>query len=80
MSTTVVSSRDTPPILEFPKHILDFVSLLIELAVELDFLFSIFLRGNAGFDAFLAQSVTKPICVVTAISEQPFCRRENVND
>jgi len=36
MSTAVIASSDTPPILEFTEHILDFMPLFIKLAIELD--------------------------------------------
>ena len=73
MSTAVIAGRDTSPILEFPKHILDFVSLLIELSVELDFGFAVLLCRDAGFDAFLTQGISEPIGIISTISQQSFC-------
>ena len=67
LGATVVSGCDTPPILEPAKHVLDFMTLLVELAVMRYWDLSVRPRWNAGLDFALNVMC---FCVVKTLARQ----------
>lgn len=73
MGATIVAHGDTPPIFEFGKHILNFVTVFVEFLVVMDVAFTICAGRDAGSDALSRSRVSDPICVIPAISQHRFC-------
>lgn len=51
MCATIIAHGDPPPILDFRKHILDFVTVFVEFRVVTDVVFTIGAGRDAGSDA-----------------------------
>lgn len=76
MGAAIVAHRDTPPVFDFGKHVLDFVPLFVESFVVIDGLLPVLGRRNAGLDASLAQSLTQAVAVVATVADQRFGKRQ----
>ena len=76
MGTAVVAHSDAAPILQAPKHDLDFMPLFIKGFIVVDGNLAVFFAGNAGGDAAGPQAMTEPIGIITAIGEQGAGLRE----
>ena len=51
MCATIIAYGDPPPIFDFRKHILDFVTVFVEFRVVTDVVFTIGAGRDAGSDA-----------------------------
>ena len=69
MCTTVVSGVNSAPVLEPAKHVLDFMTLLVELAVMRYWDLSVRPRWNAGLDFALRQGLSKPVGIVAFVGQ-----------
>lgn len=70
MGASVVSGSDASPILDPAEHVLDTVSLPIEDFVVVGRVTSLPAWWNARGNAFVFQSITEPVGVVTTIRQQ----------
>jgi hypothetical protein len=70
MGASVVTGVDAPPVLEPAEHILNFVTLAIELSVMFDWYFPIGFRRNARRDAALGESLAEPAGVIPLVAEE----------
>jgi len=75
---SVVAHGDTPPVLEFCKHVFDFMALFVEDGIVRDKGFSVFLGWNAGRDAFFFQYLPEPVGIIAPVCEQFFGLRQSV--
>ncbi len=73
MGAPIVAHGDRPPIFEFGKHVLDFVSVLVERLVVQDAAGTICPRRNAGNDTERLQRGSESIGIIPAISQQCVC-------
>jgi len=80
MSASVISSCDTPPILEASEHILDFMALFIEDFIILYFLLPVFLWWNTRRDALIDQCLPEPIGVISFVGQQMPGSREIIDE
>ena len=71
MRTSVVTCCDAPPVLEFPEHAFDLVSLVIEGFAIGVFSFTSLTGWDAGLHAFCCECVSELIAVI------PFVANEN---
>jgi len=78
MGASVVSGCNAPPILELAEHVLDFMSLTIEVFVIIDGLLAASGRRNAGCDAFVRQGLAEPVAVVPLVAEQARSIRQGI--
>ena len=72
MRTSVVAGVNASPVLEFSKHVFDFVTLAIELFVMCDRLFSIGFGRYAGFDLPFRERFSEPVRIITFLPVQLF--------
>ena len=70
MGASVVSGCNTAPVLEFSKHILDFVALPVEDFVIVEGMLSVFSAGDAWCDAAFGQFLAEPSAVIASICDQ----------
>ena len=70
MGTTVISCGNSSPILESAKHYLYFMPLLIQSFVIRNRFFSIPLAWDASSDAFVTQSFTEPVGIISPVCEK----------
>lgn len=76
MGATVVTHRNTPPILDAAKHDLDFVTLFVESFAVAAFLLAVGARWDARRDAFLLQGGDQPVGVIPSVGDHMLCSRE----
>jgi len=72
VGTAVIACCDASPVLQFAKHIFDFVALFVEFLVVLYFYFSVLLRRDTWRDTFMTQSLSEPIRIIPTISKKVF--------
>lgn len=70
VDASVVSSGNSAPILEAPKHNLNFMALLIESFIIFCRVLSISFGRNAGSYASIEQCLTKPVRIIASICQQ----------
>ncbi len=80
MGASVVTCCDASPVLEAAEHVLDPVSLAIELLVVADRAFSASGWRNAGLDALVDQRFPEPVAVVAAIGNQACGLWQSIED
>ena len=78
MRTSVIAHGNSAPVFEPAEHDLYFVSLLIELFVICNRVFSISFGRNAWSYAFIKQCVAKPSSIVASIRKKCFGIRQGV--
>ena len=69
---------DAPPVLEFAKHILDFVAAFVERLVERDCGFAVGFWRDAGFYAARLECASKPVSIVAFVTQQSFGIRNGI--
>ena len=65
----VISSRDTPTLLDLVEEPFDQVARAVQVRAEADRVFAIALRRDVGPRALLARKLPDPVCVVSTIRE-----------
>src|SRR3978361_2363324 len=70
MGASVVARCDPAPILELCKHVFDTRPLSVELGVVGKLDLAVLASGDAGLDPFRLKSLTVPVAVVAAISDE----------
>lgn len=78
MGTTVVAHGDAPPVLESSEHILDLVTMFVEVDVIRDEGRAVFLRRNARGHAFGFQSSSEPLSIIASVGNHLFGFSERV--
>ena len=69
----IVAGGDAPPILEAAEHDLDAAAAPVAALVVSDRLVARSAARDAGLDAFGIQGVPEPVCIIAAVTEQPLC-------
>ena len=73
MCTSVVSGGDAAPVFQAAEHHLDAAASLVAALVVSDWLIARFSTWDTGLDAFGIQGVPEPVCIIAAVTEQPLC-------
>ena len=79
MGAAVIPCMDASPVLEFSEHVLNLVALTIEPCIMRDGYLAVDFRGNAGSDAALSQSGSKPVSVVAPVRQQRLGLRKGLD-
>lgn len=72
MGTSVIAHSDAPPVFKLGKHVLNLMTLFVEVGVVGDESATIFLRGYARRYTFGFQGSSEPVGVITPISNHLF--------
>ena len=70
MSASVIAHGNSSPVLDFAKHVLNFMTLLIKLLIIHNKHFSIFPGWNAWSDSLFNQFVAKPIGIIAFVCQE----------
>lgn len=69
MGTSVIAHSDVPPVFKLGKHVLNLMTLFVEVGVVGDESATIFLGWDARGHAFGFQGSSEPVGVITPISD-----------
>ena len=69
LCAAIISGCNAPPVLEFGKHILDFMTDAVMGFVEVYRFDPVTLRWNAGFYSGGVKGCSEPVGVVTSVSD-----------
>ena len=78
MRATVVSSVNSAPVLEPAKHVLDLVALFVERRIVRDRHLAVCPRWNAGCYFALRQCISKPVSVISLVTQERLCLGESM--
>jgi len=69
VSASVVTCSDSSPVLEFSKHIFDFVPFPVEFFVVENLLLTVFLWRDTGDNTFFFEGLPEPVGIVSPVCQ-----------